>query len=63
MTRKDYVAMAAALNAEWHRWPDSGMTGPCVREALGRIAHDFAAIARKDNPRFDTGRFLEACWK
>lgn len=59
MTRKDYVAIAAAI----HR---TGMT-VCIGQpkaaeyALRLVATDIAATMAADNPRFDRARFLKAC--
>ena len=59
MTRKDYVAIAAAL----HR---TGMAvnigGKKTAEyAIRLAATDIAATMAADNPRFDRARFLAAC--
>lgn len=51
MTRKDYVMIANTIG---------GMT---YLSEIDRatIAYDFADQLAKDNPRFDTARFLTAC--
>ena len=55
MTRKDYRILAEALReARPQTWPTNA--GPWTR------AVDNIAIALKaDNPRFDRGKFLDAC--
>ncbi len=58
MTRKDYVAIAAAI----HR---TGMASRITKknseQTLRLAAIDIAATMAADNPRFDKGRFLKAC--
>ena len=54
MTRKDYKALAAALNAEANNvepW-----LYPLIRDIATRMCDVFAA----DNPRFDADRFMAA---
>jgi len=50
MTRKDYNAIAATLSARRSMSP----------KTVDRIAHDFANLCERDNPRFDRNRFLLA---
>lgn len=62
MSRKDYIATAAALNAENHR----SVGGSTKDEDLHRLGVAVAAQAmadymESDNPRFDRHRFLKAC--
>ena len=52
MTRKDYVAIAAALKAVREQ-----ATIPSWQSCCECIAATMAA----DNPRFDRARFLKAC--
>lgn len=55
MTRKDYVAIAAAIhNAPW----SDSMTAEATITA---IAENIAEVMSRDNPRFDRERFLKAC--
>lgn len=54
MTRKDYVAIAAALAA--HQTAVSRLE---VERKL--IAQSIAKVMQQDNPRFDHTRFLKAC--
>lgn len=65
MTRKDYVLIAEAIQAE-HAWvqENRAVLGSCVdaqlfrmKETAGRIAGAMA----QDNPRFDRERFMQAC--
>jgi rhamnogalacturonyl hydrolase YesR len=51
MTRKDYVAVSDILRPY----------AEVMAEDYVEIARDFASYMSRDNPRFDTGRFLEAC--
>ena len=59
MTRKDYVAIAAAL----HRTGMASRIGKGMNgeQALRLAAADIAATMAADNPRFDRERFLKAC--
>jgi len=61
MTRKDYIAIAAALKAAWApQWATDIMpTSPeeMRLDIIGRLADHLA----NDNPRFDRSRFLSAC--
>ena len=56
MTRKDYVAIAAAIceTLKYHERTDA-------IDALAFLARDLAATMARDNPRFDRARFLKAC--
>jgi len=59
MTRKDYIAIAAAI----HR---TGMAINIGGKKSAEYAHrllaiDIAATMAQDNPRFDRARFLKAC--
>lgn len=54
MTKKDYVAVAAAIRAEGEQVGACSMTIACI---AARIARVFA----NDNPNFDRERFLTAC--
>jgi hypothetical protein len=49
MTRKDYVAIAAAI-ARAQLNQDCQMVADCIADVMAR-----------DNPRFDRARFLKAC--
>lgn len=57
MTRKDYVAIAAALAKEkpGTNWDRNKM----VQWELDTVA--IADVFARDNPRFDRQRFLSAC--
>lgn len=49
MTRKDYIAIAAAINA-------------CANgHAARRMVEYLSPILKHDNPRFDVDRFQHAC--
>lgn len=60
MTRKDYVAIAAALkrvrDSQWEPWNPNLFSRICDEHAY-TVADALAA----DNPRFDRTRFIEAC--
>jgi hypothetical protein len=55
MTRKDYVAIAAAIKSSQR--PATSETEQSIAELAKRLCSVFAA----DNPRFDRYRFLTAC--
>ena len=59
MTRKDYVAIAAAF----HRTGMAVNIGKrkTAEYAIRLAAIDVAATMAHDNPRFDRERFLKAC--
>ena len=61
MTRRDYIALAAAISAAHADAP----TGPPQREiwnaALYEVSGRIAAVLERDNPRFDHKRFYAAC--
>jgi hypothetical protein len=59
MTRKDYVAIAAAI----HRTGMAVTIGEkkTAEYAIRLAAFDIAATMANDNPRFDRARFLKAC--
>ena len=59
MTRKDYIAIAAAI----HRTGMASRIGKkkSSEETLRLAAIDIAATMAQDNPRLDRERFLAAC--
>lgn len=59
MSRKDYVAIAAAVSAQYDR-PNPRHAD--YRNALDRVTLALADTFARDNPRFDKSRFLRACW-
>lgn len=56
MSRKDYVAIAAAIRAEYKAVSD----GPALQRSVERVAERIANVLAADNPRFDRDRFLAA---
>lgn len=60
MTRKDYVAIAAAITHAQAVMEASRCTETAA-SALGTIAGTIADVMANDNPRFDRARFLKAC--
>lgn len=64
MTRKDYELIAAAIarTVQAHGIGEkSAKAKQGGDRALRLAATDLAASLAHDNPRFDRGRFLEAC--
>lgn len=63
MTRKDYVAIAAAIRAA-RRDVTNREPPECVadmQDGISLAAEHLADALRRDNPRFDRARFLAAC--
>ena len=56
MTRKDYVAIARALNEQV-----SFVTTENARYVLAAVMQHTADVFAADNPRFDRDRFMAAC--
>lgn len=56
MTRKDYVLIAGAIA---DRMRDADHTQTLTIDA---VASRIADALQRDNPRFDRGRFMAACW-
>jgi hypothetical protein len=56
MTRKDYVAIAAAI-----KLARSTNTKPGHQIAVSDVALLIAGVMADDNSRFDRARFLKAC--
>ena len=59
MSRKDYQLIASVLN-NTHQKDKGNYVKHLVVE---RLARDIAIALAKDNPHFNEGKFLEACWK
>lgn len=56
MTKKDYIALAAALKAEV-----DGSDNDYRTAGIEAAAKAMASVLRADNPRFDRDKFLAAC--
>lgn len=54
MTRKDYELIAEQLRYAWAR-------GDLTQEGLNKLADGLAGSFKQGNPRFDYGRFFNAC--
>ena len=54
MTRKDYKLIAEQLRCAWAR-------GDLTQEGLNKLADCLVDSFKRDNSRFDYGRFLNAC--
>lgn len=57
MTRKDYIQISSVFRAEML---ESGQD-IFARKALARVALTLCDTMKRDNPRFDKTRFLQAC--
>lgn len=54
MTRKDYELVAEQLRFAWAR-------GDLTQRGINNLATGLADGFKRDNPRFDYGKFLNAC--
>lgn len=61
MTRKDYVAIAAAIRRGAIEAKLEGGDRDSVRMAANSIAAEVSYVLAGDNPRFDKAKFMEAC--
>ena len=61
MTRKDYVAIAAAIRQQAYSPNADINTRNAAEGTREHIADDIADAMARDNPRFDRARFLKAC--
>jgi len=61
MSKKDYQAIARVLYQARKTEPAAPVFKPTAEEMRWDIAGRLATIFAADNPRFDRGRFLEAC--
>lgn len=61
MTRKDYVALAAAIKAASDEFGEEGVGDGGAFDGIEAAAHRIADACAADNPRFDRARFLAAC--
>jgi len=59
MTRKDYVAIAAAVLRARNGLCTYQQVDP--RAAISEVSCRIADVMAQDNPRFDRARFLQAC--
>ena len=57
MTRKDYQLIADALNAN----KPHELATEIEKSRWAGILYDLGQALKSDNPRFDYGRFREAC--
>lgn len=56
MTKKDYQAIAGAIYRAIHHQKDPRMAG-----AMREVSANIAEVLQRDNPRFDSERFFQAC--
>lgn len=66
MTRKDYVAIAGALNQQIvyaRSLTDTGRERQAIEGAVQNMLHYLCPIFNDDNPNFDEDRFAEAVMK
>ncbi len=57
MTRKDYIAIAAAIKRNLDAYGDYTE----ARQAMTEIAISVSQVMARDNARFDSIKFLAAC--
>lgn len=67
MTRKDYIAIAACIKAEWDSryLDDSNIRELSAIQTKNRTIYSLhkriADVFKADNPRFDRDKFEKAC--
>lgn len=61
MTRKDYVALAKAINDTGSHQSVDETYREGWQGATSSVAHRIANVLGADNARFDRARFFEAC--
>lgn len=62
MTRKDYIAIAAALKSVRDTYPTQGTAvGSEAQHVIDDVAQHIAFVLQADNCRFDANRFFIAC--
>lgn len=70
MTKKDYAAIAAAINNGTVMFPDAANASNADRyeafmaganDQVKQIVRHIADVMQANNPRFDRERFLKAC--
>jgi hypothetical protein len=59
MSRKDYELIAAAIKFELNKWGD--LTSSAEVQMTRAVAGSIAEALKRDNPRFDSIRFIRAC--
>ena len=57
MTRKDYIAIAGAINKASERYGE-----PAAKMVLDDVVNEIAEVLAADNPNFDKDRFVDAVW-
>ncbi len=64
MTKKDFIAAAAIVRTTEpsHILSDVSARDSYTQKVRSEMAQGFIRLFRLDNPRFDEGRFLEACF-
>jgi hypothetical protein len=60
MSKKHYIAIAAAIWDELHG-PLAMQRTPDEADGIRRMARRLTQVFWSDNPRFDRKRFLDAC--
>lgn len=63
MTKKDYIALASAINLSRVQVNvlATAKQAAANENVLGHVAYNVAEILADDNPNFDRERFLAAC--
>jgi len=61
MTRKDYVIIARAINAQVHVTYLLPTLQKIRTQALTDVATQMCVQLLNDNPRFNSGTFMKAC--
>jgi len=57
MSKKDYILIATAINAEWRYRFDNAE----AKAGILGVVHTLADALERENTKFDRQRFVEAC--
>lgn len=64
MTRKDYISIAQAVRASWeeaYKGTDYPIDNGVVDNSFIVLVDKLCGTLKRDNPRFDRDRFVDAC--
>lgn len=64
MTRKDYELIARCIKAARYNYPEPKKAGAsdARRDGMMDVVMELARELKRDNPAFDSTRFIDACF-